>query len=303
MGDCMSQPTELTDGTQQRLDAITLENELYRRAQVALAQDREEISALFEDAPVGLLLLEPDGKLKRCNRRAQQALGLVADDVAESNLHDFVCGPSAVELAEHLSCIGGIGRRGPSDLLLQRADGTAFWARVRSELSLCAQDGARRVLLTLDEIEDPERDLCGRIEALSRADVSRSLRPQLASGRVMVVDDDELVLNATARVLHRLGHEIASYSDPHAALAAFEGSPMDYDAVIVDYQMPQMDGLALCEEFLARRSDLPILLTSAFTGEIDAAYARQIGVEQILAKPLSTEELCEWLRDAVSGLA
>ncbi|MCP4035957.1 MAG: response regulator [bacterium] len=298
----MTQATDLAKSAQQRLEAITLENELYRRAQIALERDHAEACALFEDAPVGMALLERDGTVRRCNRRAQHALGFVLDAGAETNFHDFVCEPSAVEFAEHLSRACGIGHPGSSDLLLRRTDGSSFWARVRSEASGKSAGASTRVLLTIDEIEDSMMDISSQIEAMAGEGMDETATPKMLSGRVMLVDDEELVLNATIRVLHRMGHEIVSYTDPLEALAAFEAAPADYDAVIVDFQMPQMDGLTLCEALLACRPGLAVLLTSAFTGEIDTARAKEIGVGQVLPKPLSAEELAQWLGEAVPDL-
>lgn len=306
MGYSMSRQIETSGSAQQQIEALALKNELYRRAQAALEADCAQVSALFDNAPVGMLLLDRAGGVLRCNRRAVTALGLAPGEVAGVDFHDFVSDPSTVEFAEHLACACGAPGRGSSEMLLRRRDGGSFWARVRSEPSPATRDCEAGVLVSVDEIEDPLVDMQSQIESLMEcADPAAAIGvacPQMLAGRVMLVDDEELALNATARVLHRMGHEIASHTDPREALAAFEAAPADYDAIIVDFQMPGMNGLALCEALLARRPGVPVLLTSAFTEEIDGVRAKELGVELILPKPLAAQEIALWLRGAVPDL-
>jgi two-component system cell cycle sensor histidine kinase/response regulator CckA len=108
----------------------------------------------------------------------------------------------------------------------------------------------------------------------------------------MVIDDEELVLKAMARLLDRLGYEVVGYHCP-------EQAPEAYDAVISDFRMPNMNGLQVAEQFLSLKPKLPILLVSGYTGDIDSERARRIGVESLRSKPLSAQELTDWLTSAI----
>ena len=54
---------------------------------------------------------------------------------------------------------------------------------------------------------------------------------------------------------------------------------------------------------LALRHAVPILLTSAFTNEIDKSRVEEIGIERVLQKPLSAEELGLWLAEVIPALS
>ncbi len=107
--------------------------------------------------------------------------------------------------------------------------------------------------------------------------------------RILIVDDDELVLQTVDIMVQALGYTSSTWSDPKAALAAFVESPDDYDAILVDYKMPGMTGLELFEEARKVRPDVPIIVMSG-----NAEGLREAGVDYI-AKPLSLAQLADGL--------
>ena len=60
-----------------------------------------------------------------------------------------------------------------------------------------------------------------------------------------------------------------------------------------------MTGLQLSEQLVALKPGVPILLVSGYTGEIDRARAKQIGIDQVVSKPLSTLDFAAWLEQAL----
>jgi two-component system cell cycle sensor histidine kinase/response regulator CckA len=120
-------------------------------------------------------------------------------------------------------------------------------------------------------------------------------------GRVLVVDDDQLILNARARLLKHVGYEVMGCTLPEEALTVFAEDPFAYDAIISDFRMPAMNGLQLCERLVELRTDVPILLVSGYVDEIDLQRAEEIGIGGgVLSKPLSAEQFAAWLDAAVS---
>jgi PAS domain S-box-containing protein len=279
----------------EQLETLQLQNELYRRAQVALEADRQESASMFENAPIGFFVLGEDGAIRRVNRRGADALGVQAEELVNMNFQRFVSEPSSALFAEHLAFAGGRQRSGYSDLLLRKANGASFWARTRSELSRSSERSDERIIFTIDDIDDLMLDMRSQIELTSSAMAVEPAPVEELGGRILVIDDEELVLNATVRVLHRMGYEIVSFTQPSDALKEFEEYPGAYDAIVTDFRMPGMNGLELSERLMALRHDIPILLTSAFTVEIDKARVEQIGIARVLQKPLSAEELGLWL--------
>jgi PAS domain S-box-containing protein len=108
--------------------------------------------------------------------------------------------------------------------------------------------------------------------------------------RVLVVDDEELILSSTARVLKRCGYEVVVYSRSEDALQRFEAEPDAFDAVITDYRMQGMNGIELSERMISVRPGLPILIVSGYTDEIDLERVDAIGIREVLAKPVATSQ-------------
>ena len=301
MGDRMNSRLDTKTGSQDpdQLEILQLQNELYRRAQVALEADRQESVLMFENAPAGLFVLGEDGAIRRVNRRGADALGVQVKDLVNENFQKFVSEPSAALFAEHLVLANGRPRSVSSDLLLRRASGMVFWARTRSELSRSSSRADEHIIVTIDDIDDLVPDIRSQSELNAPVGKIESAPVEELGGRILVIDDEELVLKATARVLHRMGYEIVSFTEPSQALLEFEASPEAYDAIVTDFRMPEMNGLELSERLVALRQDVPILLTSAFTGEIDKARVEEIGIERVLEKPVSAEELGLWLAEVI----
>ncbi|MDJ0793284.1 MAG: transporter substrate-binding domain-containing protein [Woeseiaceae bacterium] len=135
-----------------------------------------------------------------------------------------------------------------------------------------------RVYLPVVDAE-PQRRFVRAKEEMKRGD----------GQRILIVDDDELVLQTVDIMVQALGYTSSTWSDPVAALAAYVESPDDFDAILVDYKMPGMTGLELVEEARKVRPDVPIIVMSG-----NAEGLREAGVDYI-AKPLSLAQLADGL--------
>ena len=111
--------------------------------------------------------------------------------------------------------------------------------------------------------------------------------PEAVSGpplRVMLVDDDDLVLASTVTLLEDLGHHVISASSPSDALEAIKLHP-DVDVVITDYAMPQMNGVELAMQIRRERPNVPIILA---TGYVDVTSREDCNLLH-LKKPFTQE--------------
>jgi PAS domain S-box-containing protein len=113
--------------------------------------------------------------------------------------------------------------------------------------------------------------------------------------RVLLIDDEEPVLAATAEVLSRLGYEAVSFSDSHAALAAFQAAPERFDVVVTDEAMPGLTGTGLARMLRCHRPDLPIVLLSGYSGALQTQQALAAGVRELLTKPIRSQEMATTL--------
>ncbi len=114
--------------------------------------------------------------------------------------------------------------------------------------------------------------------------------------RVLVVDDDPDLSMLMALVLsHQGGHAVDTAGDGLEALERLDDA--EYDLVVLDWNMPRLDGLGLCAAIRSDqdRRDLPLLMVTALP---DHARARASGIDQVLGKPFSNSALV----DAVDGL-
>ena len=117
--------------------------------------------------------------------------------------------------------------------------------------------------------------------------------------RVMVVDDEQLVLRVAEQVLRRAGYQVAAFNDPLQALQAFRSSPGLYDLVVTDLTMPGLKGTKLAAEMRTVRSDIPVLLSTGYGGSLDPEAIQAGGLLGPLQKPFTSESLLEAVAQAL----
>ncbi len=125
----------------------------------------------------------------------------------------------------------------------------------------------------------------------AQQDLGRAQAPSL---RVLIVDDDPLVLMGTADLVEDLGHQVRQAPSAADALALLESE--DFDVVLSDQAMPGMTGVELAEEIARRQPDLPVILT---TGYADISQSTSLTLRR-LSKPFSQKDLDLVLRDILT---
>jgi signal transduction histidine kinase/CheY-like chemotaxis protein len=115
--------------------------------------------------------------------------------------------------------------------------------------------------------------------------------------RVLVVDDNQINLHITSEMIRLAGHVPATVDSGKAVIEAVQHS--DYDVVLMDVQMPDIDGLAATRAI--RNLDhpharVPIIGYSASAFESDQQRCLQAGMDGFLAKPLSKDKLAAALQ-------
>jgi chemosensory pili system protein ChpA (sensor histidine kinase/response regulator) len=117
---------------------------------------------------------------------------------------------------------------------------------------------------------------------------------------VLIVDDSLTVRKITGRLLTREGFEILTAKDGLDALQAIsERTP---DAILLDIEMPRMDGFEFAKTVKAdpKFADLPIVMITSRTAEKHRNRAKALGVDAYLGKPYQEEELLRQLRGLLS---
>jgi CheY-like chemotaxis protein len=111
-----------------------------------------------------------------------------------------------------------------------------------------------------------------------------------------VVDDDPSVLDCYRKLLGRAGYKTVTESDPRRVL--MDGRDLgEIDLLLIDYKMPEMDGLTLLAELRRREFRARCVLVSAFLNDGVRQQARHLGVDHILEKPVDVASLRSVLAD------
>ena len=112
--------------------------------------------------------------------------------------------------------------------------------------------------------------------------------------RILVVDDDLAVCRSIDRALRLEGYGVETVSSGGEALEAMaSNSP---DALVLDLQLPDLDGLAVCRRIRDAGDDTPILMLTARHGIDDRVQGLDAGADDYLVKPFALEELLARLR-------
>ena len=132
-------------------------------------------------------------------------------------------------------------------------------------------------------------------------DVPRSEeRIPAGKGRILFVDDEELVVHLGQEILERLGYEVVACYSSLEALQAFQETPQHFDLVITDQTMPRMTGDALAQALRRIRPDIPIILCTGFSYTINAEQAETLEIDAWLTKPWQTRELAHTIQHVLT---
>jgi two-component system response regulator MprA len=109
--------------------------------------------------------------------------------------------------------------------------------------------------------------------------------------RILVVDDDLAVCRSIDRALRLEGYEVITVASGREAVTL--NSP---DALVLDLQLPDLDGLQVCRRIREAGDDTPILMLTARHGIDDRVQGLDAGADDYLVKPFALEELLARLR-------
>lgn len=135
---------------------------------------------------------------------------------------------------------------------------------------------------------------------IESSDVSEDNPSEIVAGQgevILVVDDEKPLVDVTKQMLERAGYTVEGFTSSVDAAKAFRAEPDKFDLVITDYAMPVMSGKELTKELLQIRSDIPIILCTGFSEEINAEEANNMGVKNFVMKPVAREEITRIIRN------
>jgi CheY-like chemotaxis protein len=133
------------------------------------------------------------------------------------------------------------------------------------------------------------------VEANTGVVVETGQAPPTGTERILLIDDEQMVLESETAILERLGYTVTPETNSLRAIEIFRFRPNEFDLIITDYTMPKLTGTDLFQEIRQIRPDIPVILCTGFSEKITAAVAVDLGVELVM-KPFSMKQLAELIR-------
>jgi CheY-like chemotaxis protein len=119
--------------------------------------------------------------------------------------------------------------------------------------------------------------------------------------RVLLVEDNEVNRTLGTRLLGKHGHNVVVAGNGREALKALEHAPREFDLILMDVQMPDMDGLETTAAIRARElltgGHVPVIAVTAHAMKGDRERCLAAGMDGYLSKPVQVHELLNLLRE------
>jgi FixJ family two-component response regulator len=114
---------------------------------------------------------------------------------------------------------------------------------------------------------------------------------------ISIVDDDESVRRTTTLLIESFGFRAAAFESAETFLNS--GHLHDTSCLIVDVQMPGIDGLQLQSHLAAAGCGIPVIFITAYESKASRQRAMRAGAAAFLGKPFSDEQLLQVIRSAL----
>ena len=106
--------------------------------------------------------------------------------------------------------------------------------------------------------------------------------------RILLVDDEPLILKGLRFTLEQEGYEILTAADGEEALQVFFDQPVDL--VLLDVMLPKLDGIQVCQR-IRESSNVPILMLTAKGEDMDKILGLEYGADDYMTKPFNILEV------------
>jgi CheY-like chemotaxis protein len=121
--------------------------------------------------------------------------------------------------------------------------------------------------------------------------------------RILLVDDEEMIVEMAQALLENLGYQVTGVSDSLKALELFRQNPNGNDLIITDQTMAAMTGCTFAKEVRKQREDIPIILCTGLMEAVAEEQAHQTGLQEFLMKPYVVGELSRTLPKVLDSMA
>jgi signal transduction histidine kinase len=115
--------------------------------------------------------------------------------------------------------------------------------------------------------------------------------PREAPDRILIIDDDKIIVEILTQSLTLAGYAVSSAFDGEEGLALVRGQKPDL--ILLDVMMPKMDGYAVCRQIKGNPETrfIPVIILTALTDRDDKLRALEVGADEFIRKPPDRQEL------------
>jgi DNA-binding NtrC family response regulator len=118
--------------------------------------------------------------------------------------------------------------------------------------------------------------------------------------KILVVDDDAIVIKSCKRILEAEGFEVFSVPGADQALEAIRTS--DFDLLLIDVKMPKRDGMYLMREIKKNWPEIPTIVMSGYPTPETIAEMLRLGATLFIPKPFRPDELIKSIRQVLKNM-
>ena len=121
--------------------------------------------------------------------------------------------------------------------------------------------------------------------------------PGLMGARILIVDDEEIVIKSCLRILGGGDYYVEVAHDGREALRKIEENP--YDVMILDVVMPNMGGLEVLRRVKETHPDMDVIMVTGLSLVDTVVQARKLGARDFISKPFEPDELKQVVQRAL----
>ncbi len=119
----------------------------------------------------------------------------------------------------------------------------------------------------------------------------------MSNVKVLIVDDDPIVLDSCKRVFEAEGFEVCLVPSADQALKVIKNTI--FDILLIDVKMPERDGMYLIRAVKKQRPEIPVVVMSGYPTPETIAEGLKLGAEEFIAKPFTPDELLKIVRQVL----
>ncbi len=108
---------------------------------------------------------------------------------------------------------------------------------------------------------------------------------------ILIVDDDHKIVKVMKKSLEKFGYKVSTETNSLKALKNICINPYEFDLIITDQNMPELEGIELAKKLKELRPDLKIILITGFINDNVAGYINSTVIDDYLVKPILSAEL------------